>query len=107
LNLAVDLVEKFSRLDSQRAYQSAARLVEEINQAGVSNSGPILYCSGSDLVIASKLLSSRCFTWLAEADFNAGLALAQSIVRPETSIAAQLGVCRAALSDARKSSRKK
>ena len=107
LNLAVDLVEKFARLDSERAYQSAARLVEEINQAGVSNSGSILYRSGPDLVIASKLLSSRCFTWLAETDFGAALALAQSIVRPETSIAAQLGACRAVLSEARQSSRKK
>ena len=90
LNLAVDLVENFARLDSERAYHSAARLVEEINQAGVSNSGPSPYRNRPDLVIASKLLSSRSFTRLAEADFGAALALAQSIVRPETSIAAQL-----------------
>ena len=106
LNLAVDLVEKFARLDSERAYQAAARLVEEINQAGVSNSGSILYRSGPDLVIASKLLSSRCFIWLAETDFGAALALGQSIVRPETSIAAQLAVCRSALSKPEQTSRK-
>jgi hypothetical protein len=105
LNLAVDLVERFARLDSERAYQSAARLVEEINQVGVSNSGSILYRGGPDLVIASKLLSSRCFIWLAETDFGAALALAQSIVRPETSIAAQLAVCRSTLSKPEQSPR--
>lgn|GEM_PF-2662049 len=102
LSLAIDLVEKFARLDSEHAYQSVARLVEEINHAEVTDGRRTLYRGGPDLVIASKLLSSRCFTWLAEADFGAALALAQSIVRPETSIAAQLGVCRAVLSDAAK-----
>jgi len=107
LSLAVDLVEKFARLDPERAYHSAARLVEAINHAEVSDGRRTLYRGGPDLTIASKLLSSRCFTGLAESDFSAALALAQSIVRPETSIAAQLGTCRAVVSAAKQSSRNK
>ena len=61
----------------------------------------------ADLMVAGSLISSQSFSLLAEADFGAALALAQSIVRPETSIAAQLGVCRAVLSDAQRNSRKK
>jgi len=107
LHFEVEIVEKMARLDSERAYQSAARLVEEINKAGVTRSGPSPYRDGPDLMVANTLLSSQSFALLAEADFNAALALAQSIVRPETSIAAQLGVCRAVLSNARQRSRKK
>ena len=107
LGLAVDIVETFAKLDSERAYHSAARLVQEINQAGVSQSGPGPYHNSPDLAIASKLLSSRSFTRLAEADFGAALALAQSIVRLETSIAAQLAVCRSALSKAEQTSQNK
>ena len=106
LNFEVEIVEKMARLDSERAYQSAARLVEEINKAGVTKSGPSPYRDGPDLMAANSLLGSQSFSLLAEADFNAALALAESIVRPETSIAAQLGVCRAVLSNARQSSRK-
>jgi hypothetical protein len=107
LGLAVDIVETFAKLDSERAYHSAARLVQEINQAGVSQSGPGPYHNSPDLAIASKLLSSRSFTRLAEADFGAALALAQSIVRLETSNAAQLAVCRSALSKAEQTSQNK
>jgi len=107
LNLAVDIVESFAKLDSERAYHSAARLVQEINQAGMGQSGPSPYRNSPALAITSKLLSNRSFTRLAEADFNAGLALAQSIVRPETSIAAQLAVCRSALSKPEQSSQNK
>jgi len=107
LNLEVELVEKIARLDYERAYQSAARLVEEINKAGVSESGPSPFRDAPDLMVAGSLISSQSFSLLAEADFGAALALAQSIVRPETSIAAQLGVCRAVLSDAQRNSRKK
>jgi len=46
----------------------------------------------------SNLLASESFGLLAEADFDAAVALAQSIVRPETSIAAQLALCRWVLS---------
>ncbi|MGH9427981.1 MAG: hypothetical protein ACRD2L_16985, partial [Terriglobia bacterium] len=104
LNFAVEIVEKMARLDSERAYHSAARLVEEINRAGASKSGPSPYRDGPDLMIANNLLSSQSFGLLAEADFNAALALAQSIVRSETSIAAQLAVCRAALANRPKTS---
>jgi hypothetical protein len=103
----VEIVEKMAKLDSERAYQSAARLVEEINKAGVTKSGPSPYRDGPDLMVANTLLGSQCFVLLAETDFSAALALAQSIVRPETSIAAQLGVCRGVLSNAKHSSRKK
>ena len=106
LNFEVEIVEKMARLDSERAYQSAARLVEEINKAGVTKSGPSPYREGPDLMVANTLLSSQSFGLLAEADFNATLALAQSIVRPETSIAAQLAVCRAILTNTGQTSRK-
>jgi len=58
-------------------------------------------------MVASTLLSSQSFTLLAKADLNAALALAQSIVGPETSIAAQLGVCHAVLPSTWQSARKK
>jgi hypothetical protein len=107
LNSEVELVEKMARLDYERAYQSAARLVEETNKAGVSKSSPSPFRDAPDLMVAGSLISSQSFSLLAEADFGAALALAQSIARPETSIAAQLGVCRAVLSDAQRNSRKK
>jgi len=107
LNFEVEIVEKMARLDSERAYHSAARLVEEINKAGGSKSEPSPYRDGPDLMIANNLLSSQSFALLAEADFGAALTLAQSIVQPETSIAAQLAVCRAVLSNTGQSSRKK
>jgi len=103
---ALEIAEKMAKIDAARAHHSAARLVEEINRAGVSKVGPGAYHDGPAVVIAHDLLRSDCFKLLAEADFNAALALAQSIVRPETSIAAQLGVCRAVLSNAIQSSRK-
>jgi len=102
---ALEIAERMAKIDSEHAYQSAARLVEEINRAGVSKAGPGPYHDGPDLIIANDLLRSSCFKLLAEADFSAALALAQSIVRPETSIAAQLAVCRAVLSNTRQSSR--
>jgi hypothetical protein len=101
LNFEVEIVERMAQLDSERAYQSTARLVEEINKSGVSKSDPSPYRDGPDLMIANSLLSSQSFVLLADVDFNAALALAQSIVRPETSIAAQLAVCRAVLSKTR------
>ena len=106
LHFAVEIVEGMARVDSERAYQSAARLVEEINKVGQSKSTPNPYRDGPDLMVGSNLLASQSFSLLAQADFNAALALAQSIVRPETSIAAQLAVCRAVLSNTRQSSRK-
>jgi hypothetical protein len=101
LNFEVEIVEKVARLDSERAYQSAARLVEEINKSRMSKSGPSPYRDRHDLMIANSLLSSQSLPLLAETDFGGALALAQSIVRPETSIAAQLAVCRAVLSKTR------
>src|SRR5262249_43568738 len=97
LNFEVEIVEKMAKLDSGRAYQSAARLVDEINKASVTKSGPSPYREGPDLMVANPLLSSQSFVLLAETDFSAALALAQSIARPETSIVAQLAVCRSAL----------
>jgi len=107
LNFALEILEAMARLDAERAYHSAARLVQEINKAGTSKSEPSPQRNGPDLMIATNLLKSESFSLLAEADFNAALALAQSIVRPETSIAAQLAVCRAVLSNTGQSSRKK
>lgn len=98
LSFRVEILEKLAKVDPERSYQAAARLVEEINRAGANKSGPSPYRDGPDLMIASKLLRSQSFTLLAETDFGAALALAQSVVRPETSIAAQLAVCRAVLS---------
>jgi hypothetical protein len=97
LHFAVEIVEEMARLDSERAYYAAARPVEEINQAGAGKSAPT-YQDGPDLMVASDLLGSENFSLLAKADFSAALGLAQSIVRPETSIAAQLAVCRGVLS---------
>jgi hypothetical protein len=97
LSFALDIVGKMTALDSERAYHSAARLVEEINRAGASKTGPSYFREGPDLAVASNFLGSRSFALLAEADFDATLALAQSIARPETSIAAQLAVCQGVL----------
>lgn len=107
LNFEVEIVEKMARLDSERAYQSAARLVEEINKAGTAQSVPSPFRDGPDLMVANSLLRSQSFTLLAEADFSGALALAQSIVRPESSIAAQLAVCRSVLSKSEQSSQNK
>jgi hypothetical protein len=94
LNFAMEIVEEMARLDSERAYQRPLASVEEINKAGASKSGPGPYHEGPDLMVGSNLLANKSFSLLAEADFSAALALAQSIARPETSIAAQLAVCR-------------
>ncbi len=105
LTYAAEIVEKVARLDSERSFHSAARLVEEINKAGARSSVPSPYRDGPDLMIANSFLHGESFSLLAEAGFDAALALAQSIARPETSIAAQLAVCRAALSNKAQGSR--
>lgn len=104
LTYAAEIVEKMARLDSERSFHSGARLVEEINKAGAGSSVPSPYRDGPDLLIANSFLHGESFVLMAEADFDAALALSQSIARPETSIAAQLAVCRAALSNKAKSS---
>ena len=73
-------------------------MVEEINKVGHSKSTQSPYRDGPEVMVGSNLLASESFGLLAEADFNAAVALAQSIVRPETSIAAQLALCRWVLS---------
>jgi len=99
---AAEIMEKMAMSNPELSFSSVARLVEEINKAsGISEEPkPLLPPPNRDPLDPTtySLLTGKGFGLLAKADFDAALAAAQSIIQPETSIAAQLSVCRAALS---------
>ena len=95
-----------AELDPGCGFILMATIVREINQMVARslekpdpNSGNDTAArhSDSDFVFVNALLQSKALRCLARADFEAALALAQSILPQQSSIAAQLSVCRGVL----------
>jgi hypothetical protein len=102
----VSIADVAAELDPDRGFIQMTTIVREINQSSArshetadteSGQDIAIRRADSDAAIANTLLQSKTFTYSARADFDAALALAQSILPQQSSIAAQLGVCRGVL----------
>jgi hypothetical protein len=102
----VSIADVTAELDPDRGFIQMTTIVREINQSSArshetadTESGQDIAIRGvdSDVAIANTLLQSKTFTYLVRADFDAALALAESILHQQSSMAAQLGVCRGML----------
>jgi hypothetical protein len=102
----VSIADVAAELDPDRGFIQMTTIVREINQSSARSHETTGTESGqdiavrradSDVAIANTLLQGKAFTHWARADFDAALARAQSIQPRQSSIAAQLGVCRGML----------